>query len=141
MRVGCASNMRFIKIDDSYIEKPKSEDAKIILSNRKINRSHRVIGIIEAHPTLIIIHNSQSSRFTPLKNKFQNDHSLLVSIKKRKAYSLQNHKVHREIIDKIFILNLLKQNYNLCVLCVLVVTFFVFGGFELNYFFLTSISF
>lgn len=49
MRGGCASNVRFIKIDDSYIEKPKSEDAKIILSNRKINRSYRVIGIIEAH--------------------------------------------------------------------------------------------
>jgi hypothetical protein len=49
MRVGCASNMRFIKIDDSYIEKPKSEDAKIILSNHKISRTYRVIRVIEAH--------------------------------------------------------------------------------------------
>ncbi len=47
--VGCASNVRFIKTDDSYVEKSKSRDTKIVFTHHKVHRPHRVIGVIEAH--------------------------------------------------------------------------------------------
>jgi hypothetical protein len=48
--IGCSSsNVKYTKIDESYIETPKSADAEIILTNKKIKRPHRVIGIIEAN--------------------------------------------------------------------------------------------
>ena len=47
---GCSSsNVKYTKIDDSYIGTPKSVDAEIILTQKKIKRPHRVIGIIEAN--------------------------------------------------------------------------------------------
>lgn len=47
--IGCSSsNVKYTKIDDSYIETPKAVDAEIILTQNKIKRPHRVIGIIEA---------------------------------------------------------------------------------------------
>jgi hypothetical protein len=46
---GCASsNVKYTKIDESYIERAKAVDAEIILTQNKIKRPHRVIGIIEA---------------------------------------------------------------------------------------------
>lgn len=49
MLMGCSSsNVKYTKIDDSYIETPKAANAEIILTQNKIKRPHRVIGIIEA---------------------------------------------------------------------------------------------
>lgn len=49
MANGCSSsNVKYTKIDESYIETPKSADAEILLTQNKIKRPHRVIGIIEA---------------------------------------------------------------------------------------------
>ncbi len=46
---GCSSsNVKYTKIDESYIETPKPADALILLTKDKIKRPHRVIGIIEA---------------------------------------------------------------------------------------------
>jgi len=47
--IGCASKVRFIKIDESYVEKSKSKDAEIVFTHQKIHRPLKVIGIIEAH--------------------------------------------------------------------------------------------
>lgn len=46
--VGCSSNVRFIKTDDAYVPSAKPIDAKIVFKKGKIDRPHRVIGIIEA---------------------------------------------------------------------------------------------
>ncbi len=47
---GCSSsNVKYTKIDESYIETPKAADAEIILTQNKIQRPHQVIGIIEAN--------------------------------------------------------------------------------------------
>ena len=47
--IGCSSsNVKYTKIDESYIESPKASSAEIILTQNKIKRPHRVIGIIEA---------------------------------------------------------------------------------------------
>jgi len=47
---GCSSsNVKYTKIDESYIENPKTADAPILLTKDKIRRTHRVIGVIEAH--------------------------------------------------------------------------------------------
>jgi hypothetical protein len=49
MSIGCSSsNVKYTKIDDSYIETPKAANAEIILTQNKIKRPHHVIGIIEA---------------------------------------------------------------------------------------------
>lgn len=46
---GCSSsNVKYTKIDESYVGKPKPADAEIVLTSRKIKRPHLVIGIIEA---------------------------------------------------------------------------------------------
>jgi hypothetical protein len=46
---GCSSpNVKYTKIDESYIETPKLSDAEILLTQDRIKRPHRVIGIIEA---------------------------------------------------------------------------------------------
>ena len=44
----CASNVRFVQTDESYIIKPKAADSTIIVRKGKIRRPHRVIGVIEA---------------------------------------------------------------------------------------------
>jgi hypothetical protein len=48
--IGCSSsNVKYTKIDESYIETPKAADAEIVLTQSKIKRPHRVIGIIDAN--------------------------------------------------------------------------------------------
>ncbi len=48
--IGCSSSkVKYTKINESYIETPKASDAEIILTQNKIKRPHRVIGIIEAN--------------------------------------------------------------------------------------------
>jgi hypothetical protein len=48
--IGCSSsNVKYTKIDESYIESPKTTDAEIALTNKKFERPHRVIGIIEVN--------------------------------------------------------------------------------------------
>jgi len=50
LSIGCSSsNVKYTKIDESYIESPKAADAEILLTQDKIERPHRVIGIIEAN--------------------------------------------------------------------------------------------
>ena len=46
--IGCASNVRFIQTDDAYVPTAKPPNAKIVLKKGRIERPHRVIGIIEA---------------------------------------------------------------------------------------------
>ncbi len=47
--IGCSSsNVKYTKIDETYIGTPKASDAEVILTQNKIKRPHRVIGIIEA---------------------------------------------------------------------------------------------
>jgi hypothetical protein len=49
LSIGCSSsNVKYTKIDNSYIETPKASDAEIILTQNEIKRPHHVIGIIEA---------------------------------------------------------------------------------------------
>jgi hypothetical protein len=46
---GCTfSNVKYTKIDEAYIEVPKAVDAEIVLTQSKIKRPHRIVGIIEA---------------------------------------------------------------------------------------------
>jgi hypothetical protein len=46
---GCSSaNVKYTKIDESYVESPKPAGAEIVLTSNKIKRPHRVIGVIEA---------------------------------------------------------------------------------------------
>jgi len=46
--LGCASPVRFIQTNESYVIKPKPEGAKILFKKTdKIKRPHRVIGVIE----------------------------------------------------------------------------------------------
>jgi len=48
--IGCSSSkVKYTKINELYIETPKASDAEIILTQNKIKRPHRVIGIIEAN--------------------------------------------------------------------------------------------
>jgi hypothetical protein len=44
----CSSKVKFIQTDSSYQIKSKSDNANIIFRKSKIQRPHRVIGIIEA---------------------------------------------------------------------------------------------
>lgn len=46
---GCSSNVKYTKIDESYVETPKPAGAEIIFTQNKIKKPHHVIGIIEAH--------------------------------------------------------------------------------------------
>ena len=47
---GCSSsNVKYTKIDESYVGKPKPSDAEIVFTSKEIKRPHRVIGIIEAN--------------------------------------------------------------------------------------------
>lgn len=46
---GCSSpNVKYIKTGELYIEIPKPAEALILLTQDKIKRPHRVIGVIEA---------------------------------------------------------------------------------------------
>ena len=46
--IGCSSNVHFIKTDETFVERSKSADARIVFRQNKIGRPHRVIGVIEA---------------------------------------------------------------------------------------------
>jgi hypothetical protein len=46
--VGCASNVRFIKTDESYTPSAKPANTEIVFRHDRITRPHRVIGVIEA---------------------------------------------------------------------------------------------
>jgi hypothetical protein len=46
--ISCASNVRFVQTDETYITNEKPVDAKVVLKQGKIERPHRVIGVIEA---------------------------------------------------------------------------------------------
>jgi len=46
--VSCASHVRFIQTDESYVPEEKPEDARIIFKLEKINQPHKVIGVIVA---------------------------------------------------------------------------------------------
>ena len=45
---GCASNVKFIRIDENYVIQPKDEEAEIVFKMGEIKRSHKVIGVIQA---------------------------------------------------------------------------------------------
>jgi Na+-transporting methylmalonyl-CoA/oxaloacetate decarboxylase gamma subunit len=46
---GCSSsNVKYTKIDESYVESPKPAGAEIVFTSKKIKKPHRVIGVIEA---------------------------------------------------------------------------------------------
>ena len=45
---GCSSSVRFIPLDETYVQNSKPKDAEIIFQRKAIQRPHRVIGIIEA---------------------------------------------------------------------------------------------
>ena len=46
--IGCASsNVWFTQIDESYVREPKPKDAEIVFRRGRIERPHRVIGVIE----------------------------------------------------------------------------------------------
>ncbi len=45
---GCASHVKFIQTDESYIPQEKPEDAQIIFKHEKLNQPHKVIGVIVA---------------------------------------------------------------------------------------------
>jgi len=45
---GCASNVRFVQTDESFVPTVKPDDAVVVLRHDKITRPHRVIGVIEA---------------------------------------------------------------------------------------------
>jgi hypothetical protein len=48
--IGCSSsNVKYTKIDESYVVKPKPANSQIVLTTDKIKRPHHVIGIIEAN--------------------------------------------------------------------------------------------
>jgi hypothetical protein len=46
--IGCASNVKFIKTDESYEPSPKPEDTEILFTPNNIQRPYHVIGVIEA---------------------------------------------------------------------------------------------
>lgn len=46
--IGCASSVRFIQTDESYMIKAKPNDSSIVFRQNKIMRPHKVIGVIEA---------------------------------------------------------------------------------------------
>lgn len=47
--IGCSSsNIKYTKIDESYVETPKPAGADIVFTQSKIRKPHHVIGIIEA---------------------------------------------------------------------------------------------
>ncbi len=47
--IGCSSsNVKYTKIDESYIGTPKPAGTDIVFTKEKIKRPHHVIGIIEA---------------------------------------------------------------------------------------------
>ncbi len=45
---GCASPVRFIQTDASYVVAPKPEGAEVVLRHERLQRPHRVVGVIEA---------------------------------------------------------------------------------------------
>lgn len=45
---GCASNVQFVQTDDSYTARAKPADAEIIFRTGRIQRPHRVVGVITA---------------------------------------------------------------------------------------------
>lgn len=45
---GCASNVHFIPLDETYKAQAKLKDAEILFQRKAIEKPHRVIGIIEA---------------------------------------------------------------------------------------------
>lgn len=47
--MGCASNVRFIQTEDAYVPQEKPANAKVVFKKGKIDRPHRVIGVIEAY--------------------------------------------------------------------------------------------
>ena len=47
--LGCSSNVKFIPKDESYVAVEKPGDAKIVFKQGRIQRPHKVIGIIEAN--------------------------------------------------------------------------------------------
>jgi hypothetical protein len=50
LTVGCSSsNVRYTKIDESYVGTPKPAGADILLTQGDIQRPHHAIGIIEAN--------------------------------------------------------------------------------------------
>ncbi len=45
---GCATNVWFTKTDESYVPKAKPAGAEIVFRRTKIQRPHRVVGVITA---------------------------------------------------------------------------------------------
>ncbi len=45
---GCASNVRFVQTDESFVPAAKPDRAEVVLKHDTIRRPHRVVGVIEA---------------------------------------------------------------------------------------------